>query len=254
MRRRIAAVVTDRGTVETGAVVCAAGAWSAAIGEMAGVPLPVTPVRRQILLHRAHPQPARTHSDDDRLRHRLLLSPRGQRPPDGYGRSQRDARVQARHHRGLDPGAAGGRRAASAGDHRGRHRRRLGGAVRGLSRPQRDRRARRAVPARFLYATGFSGHGFLQGPAIGEIVRDLYLGREPFVDVTPLSADAVRRAASPAQSGTWCERCDRCRRSCGGGCRMPAAIDALDAALTAAPRRARARSHDRSRPATARCW
>ena len=28
----------------------------------------------------------------------------------------------------------------------------------------------------FYYATGFSGHGFLQGPAVGELVRDLYLG------------------------------------------------------------------------------
>jgi sarcosine oxidase subunit beta len=45
------------------------------------------------------------------------------------------------------------------------------------------------APGRFLYATGFSGHGFLQAPAVGEIVRDLYLGREPFVDVAPLSAD-----------------------------------------------------------------
>ena len=51
---------------------------------------------------------------------------------------------------------------------------------------------------RFLYATGFSGHGFLQGPAVGEILRDLYLGREPFVDVTPLSARAVRRRGEPA--------------------------------------------------------
>ena len=33
--------------------------------------------------------------------------------------------------------------------------------------------------ARFLYATGFSGHGFLQGPAVGEIVRDLVLGSRP---------------------------------------------------------------------------
>ena len=33
--------------------------------------------------------------------------------------------------------------------------------------------------SRFLYATGFSGHGFLQGPAVGEIVRDLYLERAP---------------------------------------------------------------------------
>jgi sarcosine oxidase subunit beta len=42
--------------------------------------------------------------------------------------------------------------------------------------------------SRFLYATGFSGHGFLQGPAIGEVIRDLYLGRTPFVDVSPLDA------------------------------------------------------------------
>jgi len=42
--------------------------------------------------------------------------------------------------------------------------------------------------SRFLYATGFSGHGFLQGPAVGEVVRDLYLGRTPVVDVSSLSA------------------------------------------------------------------
>ena len=35
------------------------------------------------------------------------------------------------------------------------------------------------APSRFLYATGFSGHGFQQAPAVGEIVRDLYLGRRP---------------------------------------------------------------------------
>ena len=50
------------------------------------------------------------------------------------------------------------------------------------------------TPRRFLYATGFSGHGFLQGPAVGEIVRDLVLGREPFVDVAALSAERFARA------------------------------------------------------------
>jgi len=50
-------------------------------------------------------------------------------------------------------------------------------------------------PSRFLYATGFSGHGFLQGPAVGEIVRDLVLGRTPFVDVTPLSTERFAHAA-----------------------------------------------------------
>jgi sarcosine oxidase subunit beta len=42
---------------------------------------------------------------------------------------------------------------------------------------------------RFLYATGFSGHGFLQAPGVGEIVRDMVLGVEPFVDVAELSVD-----------------------------------------------------------------
>jgi sarcosine oxidase, subunit beta len=42
--------------------------------------------------------------------------------------------------------------------------------------------------SRFLYATGFSGHGFLMGPAVGEVVSDLVLGRTPVVDVSSLTA------------------------------------------------------------------
>ena len=49
--------------------------------------------------------------------------------------------------------------------------------------------------SRFLYATGFSGHGFLMGPAIGEVMRDLYLGAQPVVDVSGLDA---RRFADSA--------------------------------------------------------
>ena len=39
-----------------------------------------------------------------------------------------------------------------------------------------------------VLATGFSGHGFLMGPAVGEVMRDLYLGEETFVDIGGLSA------------------------------------------------------------------
>jgi sarcosine oxidase subunit beta len=49
--------------------------------------------------------------------------------------------------------------------------------------------------ARLLCATGFSGEGFLQGPAVGETVRDLYPGHVPFVDVIPLSADRFAAGA-----------------------------------------------------------
>jgi sarcosine oxidase subunit beta len=48
--------------------------------------------------------------------------------------------------------------------------------------------------SRFLYATGFSGHGFLQGPAIGEVMRDLVLGHTPVVDVSELDADRFAHA------------------------------------------------------------
>jgi sarcosine oxidase subunit beta len=45
---------------------------------------------------------------------------------------------------------------------------------------------------RFIYATGFSGHGFLMGPAVGEVVRDIYLGKTPFVDVSGFDARRFR--------------------------------------------------------------
>jgi sarcosine oxidase subunit beta len=45
---RVCAVRTDRGTVNTGAVVNAAGPWAATVGAMAGVQAPVRPLRRQI--------------------------------------------------------------------------------------------------------------------------------------------------------------------------------------------------------------
>lgn len=44
----ITAVVTTLGRIDTRTVICAAGAWSRAIGAMAGVDLPVQPLRRQI--------------------------------------------------------------------------------------------------------------------------------------------------------------------------------------------------------------
>ena len=86
---------------------------------------------------------------------------------------------------------------------------------------------------RLLYATGFSGHGFMQAPAVGEIVRDLVLGREPFVDVSPLSVErfAPRRLAARAQrhlaarveSGTnsfsRATATRRVRSSCSSSCR-----------------------------------
>jgi sarcosine oxidase subunit beta len=48
---------------------------------------------------------------------------------------------------------------------------------------------RARAPGNFLYATGFSGHGFLQAPAVGELVTDLFLERDSFMDPRPFRAD-----------------------------------------------------------------
>jgi sarcosine oxidase subunit beta len=45
-----------------------------------------------------------------------------------------------------------------------------------------------AAVSRFLYATGFSGHGFQQAPAVGEHLAELVVGRTPTLDLSAFSA------------------------------------------------------------------
>jgi sarcosine oxidase subunit beta len=184
----ITAVVTSEGTVRTDTVICAAGAWSRRCGEMVGVELPVTPLRRQILFTEpVEGLPAELPMTIDFATtfyfHRegpgllLGMSDPNERP--GFLTETSEAWIPglleiAAHRAPVI--AAAGIRGGWAGlyemtpDHNA-----IIGEARGTSR--------------FLYATGFSGHGFLQGPAVGEILRDLALERPPFVDVSALSAE-----------------------------------------------------------------
>ena len=50
--------------------------------------------------------------------------------------------------------------------------------------------------SRFLYATGFSGHGFQQAPAVGEHLAELIAGHEPTLDLTPFALDRFDRGES----------------------------------------------------------
>src|SRR5919202_1926963 len=164
-------VRTTAGDVETDTVVCPAGAWSRAVGAMAGVDLPVTPLRRQILVTEPLPErvaavlppsmPFTIDASSTFYVHRegrgglLGMSWRGEEP--GFRLDVDDAWLP-------DLTAAIERRAPALLD--------VGVATgwAGLDEVTPDHNAllgEAPVPAgRFLYATGFSGHGFLQGPAV----------------------------------------------------------------------------------------
>jgi sarcosine oxidase subunit beta len=48
-------------------------------------------------------------------------------------------------------------------------------------------------PTRFLYATGFSGHGFQQAPAVGEYLAERIVGIIPTLNLSAFSAERFAR-------------------------------------------------------------
>ncbi|MDO5499482.1 MAG: FAD-binding oxidoreductase [Propionibacteriaceae bacterium] len=183
----ISAVVTNRGEIRTSSVICAAGAWSAGIGAMVGVDLPVEPVRRMIGLTRQMPTPHPTVPFTLDLSttmyfhnfHNGLLVGISHLEKSEFCREYsyewlREFNAAASvcapqlENPDLEAGWAG--YYENTPDHN---------ALIGRSRE---------LPG-FYYLTGFSGHGFLQAPAAGELLADIYLGRESFMDPRPFSVD-----------------------------------------------------------------
>ena len=183
----ITAVVTTLGRIDTDTVICAAGAWSKGIGAMAGVDLPVQPLRRQIAV--TEPVTGLPPNLPMTIDFTTSLYFHTEGPGLLVGMSDPDERpgfATDTHDRWIPRLAEAMRRRAPDL----LELRRTGGWA-GLYENTPDHNAligEASSVSRFLYATGFSGHGFLQGPAVGEVVRDLYLGHVPFVDVSPLSA------------------------------------------------------------------
>ncbi len=182
-------VRTERGDVRTPIVVCAAGAWSRAVGRWADVDLPVEPVSRPVWF--TEPMsglPAQVPLTVDfgtglyfhREGHGLLFGMADPDQPTGFDAPTRPdwlecvADVIARRAPSLlDVGVAGGWSGfyETTPDHNA-----IVGETLGSG-------------GRFVVATGFSGHGFQLGPAIGEVLRDIVLGSTPAVDISGFALD-----------------------------------------------------------------
>ena len=179
---KIVAVETESGRIATDTVVCCAGVWSKEVGSLAGVELPVEGVARSMWFT---PQ-------DGGLPERLPLTI--------------DFSTGFYFHR-EGPGLAFGGRERELEEVAGAAARRLP-VLEDLPvqsswwgwydvSPDWNALVGEAVrPSRFLYATGFSGHGFQQAPAVGEHLAELVVGREPTLDLSAFSAERFAAGAS----------------------------------------------------------
>jgi sarcosine oxidase, subunit beta len=192
---QIKGVHTTSGYIATSTVICAAGAWSPAVGAMVGIDIPVSPVRRPIWYTEPMANVPKNCPMTIDFSSGFYFHPEG--PGLLFGMADRDQPAGFEHeikpgwletvsevisHRApalLDVGVAGGWTGfyEVTPDHN---------ALIGES----------TKVSRFLYATGFSGHGFLQGPAVGELLRDFVLHRDPFVDVSGLAIERFEHGGS----------------------------------------------------------
>lgn len=202
----ITAVHTASRKISTSTVVIAAGVWSPEIGEMIGLDIPVKPYKREIVI--TDSLGSHWSGMPDSLPMTIDFSSTLSWRPEGgallIGFS--DERVPAGFDTTRDPRYI--EKLAELALHRipitselG-----IGKGWAGLYDTSPDNNAllgEADSPNRVLYATGFSGHGVMQAPAVGEIIRDLYLGQEPFVDISPLSVDRFKEARVRRESAVF---------------------------------------------------
>lgn len=172
---RVSGVETPRGSIACDAVVLAAGVWSGELAAGAGVCLPVEPERRYMFFTDAAPAFPRTLPLTIDFGTGFYFHREG----DGLAFGGREPSLEE-----LAPLAA---RRLPALEELG-----IRSSWWGLYEMSPDHNAlvgAAGEPGGLVYATGFSGHGFQQGPVIGEHLAQLALGLEPTFDLTPFSAE-----------------------------------------------------------------
>ena len=185
---RVTAVTTRAGRIATGHVVNATGPWAADVARLAGVDLPVTPVRRQVALTAATtvlpPSTPMTIFAEDGFHFRvrdgrvLLLWPTDTTGVDRYDTTF-DARwldgvVSRAHQRVPALRSVSVDRAGSwcglyemSPDHHA-----ILGAAPGLDN--------------FWLINGSSGHGVMHAPALGQLLAEMITGRAASLDARAL--------------------------------------------------------------------
>ncbi len=186
---RVSAVVTNRGEIATRTVVNCAGPWAAQIGKMAGLDIPIEPVRRQFFTTDALAGLPRNHVFTIEFATSLYFHPEGagllvgmsnadEKPGDTY------AIDEEFHLKMLERALY----RLPLLEHA-----RVASQTAGLYEVTPDAEPilaqARALPG-FYIAAGFSGHGFQHSPATGKVMSELILdGAAKTVDVSMLDLE-----------------------------------------------------------------
>lgn len=182
---RISHVITNAGEISCRAVVNAAGPWAAAVGAMAGVEIPITPLRRQWVTTTPLPELPDDFPFVIDFAQSLYFHPEGEGLLTGMSNPDESPGFDQR----VDPDwelvamqAAIERMPMLA------HAGRLSGLA-GLYEVTPDAHpifGPTSVDG-FWIVGGFSGHGFMHGPVAGKIMREYILDGAPqTVDVSSL--------------------------------------------------------------------
>ncbi|HEU0177853.1 MAG TPA: FAD-binding oxidoreductase [Blastocatellia bacterium] len=186
----VTGVKTSNGEVSTRNIVNAAGPWAAAVAEMAGVELPVTPLRRQIVkTQRCDFLPAKFPMVIDmstglhfrREGEAILMAWPDDEETHGFKTAFTHDflekvltlavdRVPLFADLPVNPKQCWAGMYEVSPDHH---------AIIGQSPEVKG----------LFFANGFSGHGVMHSPASGRITADLILGRRSFVDPAPLGIE-----------------------------------------------------------------
>ncbi|MEK6712197.1 MAG: FAD-binding oxidoreductase, partial [Nitrospinota bacterium] len=191
---RVRAVETPRGAIETGHAVCCAGPWAAEVARMAGVELPVKPIRRQVFV--TGPVPSLPRG----MPFTIDLSQAATYKPEGEGfilYGPQDARPSYNTRVDWEAAEWAARRAV-------RRIRAFEGAriLRGWAGLYEISPDNHGIMGGFdglegfHVAGGFSGHGFQHSPVIGQAMAERILeGEARVADIRPLAPGRFARGA-----------------------------------------------------------
>ena len=191
---RVQGVRTSAGDVATRVVFNCAGAWSASIGRMAGLEIPVLPYRRHIAVTATFSQVPRTNPMTVDFQSSLYFHPEGdgvligmsdRSDPPGYVTDVNWDFLEKMFEQAARRAPA----LASAG---------IKTAWAGLYESTPDHQAILGpVPELdgFWCAAGFSGHGFMQAPAAAVLLAQLLLEHRSEIDISPFGFGRFARGS-----------------------------------------------------------